>query len=67
VVHRPAPVAAGRLRPTGRDVPEPGPGELLVRSRAGGVGRTGLWPKVTCRRVRPDGRANGGRVSAIMG
>src|SRR6266513_712708 len=45
VVHEPgpvAPVATGPLRLTERDVPEPGPGELLVRVRACGVCRTDL-------------------------
>ena len=45
VVHRPgpvAPVASGPLRLTEREVPEPGPGELLVRVRACGVCRTDL-------------------------
>jgi alcohol dehydrogenase, propanol-preferring len=42
VVHEPGPVAAGPLRLTERDVPEPGPGELLVRVRACGVCRTDL-------------------------
>src|SRR5262252_8796756 len=45
VVHKPgpvAPVASGPLRLTEREVPEPGPGELLVRVRACGVCRTDL-------------------------
>jgi alcohol dehydrogenase, propanol-preferring len=45
VVHKPgpvAPVATGPLRLTERGVPEPGPGELLVRVRACGVCRTDL-------------------------
>jgi propanol-preferring alcohol dehydrogenase len=42
VVHQPGPVASGPLRLTERDVPEPGPGELLVRVRACGVCRTDL-------------------------
>ena len=45
VVHEPGPVAplgSGPLRLTERDVPEPGPGELLVRVRACGVCRTDL-------------------------
>ena len=45
VVHKPGPVApaaTGPLRLTERDVPEPGPGELLVRVRACGVCRTDL-------------------------
>src|SRR2546421_8912503 len=45
VVHKPgpvAPVATGPLRLTERDVPEPGPGELLVRVGACGVCRTDL-------------------------
>jgi alcohol dehydrogenase, propanol-preferring len=42
VVHEPGPVATGPLRLTERDVPEPGPGELLVRVRACGVCRTDL-------------------------
>src|SRR5499427_7606436 len=45
VVHKPgpvAPVASGPLRLTERDVPEPGPGDLLVRVRACGVCRTDL-------------------------
>src|SRR6266513_1313117 len=45
VVHKPgpvAPVASGPLRLTERELPEPGPGELLVRVRACGVCRTDL-------------------------
>jgi alcohol dehydrogenase, propanol-preferring len=42
VVHQPGPVATGPLRLTERDIPEPGPGELLVRVRACGVCRTDL-------------------------
>ena len=42
VVHQPGPVATGPLRLTERDVPEPGPGELLIRVRACGVCRTDL-------------------------
>jgi propanol-preferring alcohol dehydrogenase len=42
VVHEPGPVVTGPLRLTERDVPEPGPGELLVRVRACGVCRTDL-------------------------
>ena len=42
VVHEPGPVAAGPLRLTERAVPEPGPGELLVRVLACGVCRTDL-------------------------
>jgi alcohol dehydrogenase, propanol-preferring len=42
VVDKPGPVASGPLRLTERDVPEPGPGELLVRVRACGVCRTDL-------------------------
>lgn len=42
VVHEPGPVATGPLRLTERAVPEPGPGELLVRVLACGVCRTDL-------------------------
>ena len=42
VVDKPGPVASGPLRLTVREVPEPGPGELLVRVRACGVCRTDL-------------------------
>jgi propanol-preferring alcohol dehydrogenase len=45
VVHQPGPVepvASGPLRLTEREVPEPGPGELLVKVRACGVCRTDL-------------------------
>jgi len=42
VVHQPGPVASGPLRLTEREVPQPGPGELLVRVRACGVCRTDL-------------------------
>jgi len=45
VVHKPgpvAPVASGPLRLAEREVPEPGPGELLVRVLACGVCRTDL-------------------------
>ncbi len=42
VVDKPGPVASGPLRLTEREVPEPGPGELLVRVRACGVCRTDL-------------------------
>lgn len=39
---RPAPVAEGRLRTGNRAVPEPAPGEVLVRVRVCGVCRTDL-------------------------
>ena len=42
VVHEPGPIATGPLRLTERAVPEPGPGELLVRVLACGVCRTDL-------------------------
>jgi alcohol dehydrogenase, propanol-preferring len=42
VVHQPGPVATGPLRLTDRPVPEPGPGELLIRVRCCGVCRTDL-------------------------
>ena len=42
VVHKPGPVATGPLRLTERPVPEPGPGELLIRVLACGVCRTDL-------------------------
>jgi propanol-preferring alcohol dehydrogenase len=41
-VHQPGPVATGPLRLTERAVPEPGPGELLIRVLACGVCRTDL-------------------------
>ncbi len=42
VVHQPGPVAGGPLRLTERPVPEPGPGELLIRVICCGVCRTDL-------------------------
>ncbi|MBO0772482.1 MAG: zinc-dependent alcohol dehydrogenase family protein [Actinobacteria bacterium] len=42
VVDKPGPVATGPLRLTDRPVPEPGPGELLVRVLCCGVCRTDL-------------------------
>jgi propanol-preferring alcohol dehydrogenase len=42
VVHRPGPVATGPLRLVERPVPEPGPGEVLVRVVVCGVCRTDL-------------------------
>jgi alcohol dehydrogenase, propanol-preferring len=42
VVHEPGPVATGPLRLTERPVPEPGPGELLIRVVCCGVCRTDL-------------------------
>ncbi|MBC6465667.1 zinc-dependent alcohol dehydrogenase family protein [Actinomadura alba] len=42
VVERPGAMAGGPLRLIDRDVPEPGPGELLVRVSACGVCRTDL-------------------------
>src|SRR5215468_8588549 len=42
VVHQPGPVASGPLRLTERPVPEPGPGELLIKVRCCGVCRTDL-------------------------
>ena len=42
VVHEPGPVATGPLRMTERPVPEPGPGELLIRVVCCGVCRTDL-------------------------
>ncbi|TMQ93672.1 zinc-dependent alcohol dehydrogenase family protein [Actinomadura soli] len=41
-VQTPAPIASGPLRRADRDVPSPGPGELLVRVLACGVCRTDL-------------------------
>ncbi|MFI0373656.1 zinc-dependent alcohol dehydrogenase family protein [Actinomadura sp. 1N219] len=41
-VEGPAPIASGPLRRADRDVPSPGPGELLVRVLACGVCRTDL-------------------------
>ncbi|MEV0668207.1 zinc-dependent alcohol dehydrogenase family protein [Actinomadura luteofluorescens] len=42
VVERPAPIETGPLRRADREVPSPGPGELLVRVLACGVCRTDL-------------------------
>ncbi|HTP16627.1 MAG TPA: zinc-dependent alcohol dehydrogenase family protein, partial [Streptosporangiaceae bacterium] len=42
VVHQPGPMASGPLRLIERDVPEPGPGELLIRVLCCGVCRTDL-------------------------
>jgi propanol-preferring alcohol dehydrogenase len=42
VVEKPGPVADGPLRLTDRPVPEPGPGQLLIRVRCCGVCRTDL-------------------------
>ncbi|GGS92480.1 zinc-dependent alcohol dehydrogenase family protein [Nonomuraea spiralis] len=42
VVDTPGPMATGPLVPVERDVPEPGPGEVLVRVEACGVCRTDL-------------------------
>ena len=42
VVHEPGPVATGPLRLTERPVPEPGPGQLLIRVLKCGVCRTDL-------------------------
>src|SRR5215472_8563282 len=42
VVDRPGPMASGPLRLAERPVPEPGPGELLVRVICCGVCRTDL-------------------------
>ena len=42
VVDRPGPVHGGPLVRVERPVPEPGPGEVLVRVRACGVCRTDL-------------------------
>ena len=41
-VHKPGPVATGPLRLIERDVPEPGPGQLLIRVLKCGVCRTDL-------------------------
>ncbi|MFS2294450.1 MAG: zinc-dependent alcohol dehydrogenase family protein [Actinomadura sp.] len=41
-VRTPAPISSGPLVPVERDVPQPGPGELLVRVLACGVCRTDL-------------------------
>jgi propanol-preferring alcohol dehydrogenase len=41
-VHRPGPIGSGSLTAVTRDIPEPGPDELLVRVRACGVCRTDL-------------------------
>ena len=42
VVHQPGPMATGPLQLTERPVPEPGPGQLLLRIRCCGVCRTDL-------------------------
>jgi alcohol dehydrogenase, propanol-preferring len=42
VVHRPGPIGGGPLRLVDRDVPEPGPGQLLIRVLYCGVCRTDL-------------------------
>ncbi|HEX9538280.1 MAG TPA: zinc-dependent alcohol dehydrogenase family protein [Streptosporangiaceae bacterium] len=42
VVHEPGPMASGPLRLIDRPVPEPGPGQLLVKIRCCGVCRTDL-------------------------
>src|SRR5258708_34307242 len=42
VVHEPGPMASGPLRLVERPVPEPGPGELLIRVLRCGVCRTDL-------------------------
>ena len=42
VVHQPGPMATGPLQFTERPVPEPGPGQLLLRIRCCGVCRTDL-------------------------
>ena len=42
VVHEPGPIATGPLRLVDRPVPEPGPGELLIRVLRCGVCRTDL-------------------------
>src|SRR5580698_2382566 len=42
VVHQPGPVATGPLRLIDRPVPEPGPGQLLIRVLCCGVCRTDL-------------------------
>ena len=42
MVHEPGPVATGPLRLIERDVPEPGPGQLLIRVLKCGVCRTDL-------------------------
>ena len=42
VVHQPGPVGSGPLRLVERPVPEPGPGQLLLRIRCCGVCRTDL-------------------------
>ena len=42
VVHQPGPAASGPLRLVERPVPEPGPGQLLLRIRCCGVCRTDL-------------------------
>jgi propanol-preferring alcohol dehydrogenase len=41
-VHEPGPIETGPLRAVDRPVPEPGPGEVLLRVRACGVCRTDL-------------------------
>jgi alcohol dehydrogenase, propanol-preferring len=42
VVHKPGPIATGPVRLTERARPEPGPGELLIRTACCGVCRTDL-------------------------
>ena len=43
VVHEPGPAATGPLRLIEREVPEPGPGQLLIRVLRCGVCRTDLY------------------------
>src|SRR5579859_2928542 len=69
VVDRPGPMASGPLRLVERPVPEPGPGELLVRVICCGVCRTDLHLAEGDLAPRASGRTPGheavGRVVAV--
>jgi len=69
VLGDPAPAAAGPLRPERRDVPHPGPGELLLRVAACGVCRTDLQlceGDIAARRLPVvPGHQAVGRVAAV--
>src|SRR5262249_31861182 len=64
VVHEPGPVATGPLRLIDRDVPEPGPGQLLIRVLKCGVCRPDLH---LAEGDLPPKAADGPRGHAVVG
>ena len=61
-----APGGPDVLKPTTRPVPQPGPGEVLIRVKAAGINRPDVLQRAgrlsaAARRLRPAGPGSGGR------